>query len=62
MKEIDGVITVVQGVRAAGVACGIKADGAMDLALIFCDKPATAAGVFTTNKVTALCERYCYGL
>lgn len=62
MKEIDGGITAVQGVRAAGVACGIKKDeaiatiyggNAMDLALIFCDEPATAAGVFTTNKVKA---------
>lgn len=62
MKEIDGGITAVQGVRAAGVVCGIKKDeaiatiyggNAMDLALIFCDEPATAAGVFTTNKVKA---------
>jgi glutamate N-acetyltransferase/amino-acid N-acetyltransferase len=62
MKEIDGGITAVQGVRAAGVACGIKKDeaiatfyggNAMDLALIYCEEPATAAGVFTTNKVKA---------
>jgi glutamate N-acetyltransferase/amino-acid N-acetyltransferase len=62
MKEIDGGITAVRGVRAAGVACGIKKDeaiatiyggNAMDLALIFCDEPATAAGVFTTNKAKA---------
>ena len=62
MKKIDGGITAVQGIRAAGVVCGIKKDeaiatfyggNAMDLGLIFCDKPATAAGVFTTNKVKA---------
>jgi glutamate N-acetyltransferase/amino-acid N-acetyltransferase len=53
MKEIDGGITAVPGARAAGVACGIKTDGGMDLALIFCDEPAAAAGVFTTNKVKA---------
>ena len=62
MEKIDGGITAVQGVRAAGVVCGIKKDesiatiyggNAMDLALIFCDEPATAAGVFTTSKVKA---------
>ncbi len=57
MKEIEGGITAVQGIRAAGVACGIKKPGhyteMTDLALICCDKPATAAGVFTTNKAKA---------
>lgn len=53
MKKIDGSITAVQGIRAAGVKCGIKAAGGMDLALIVCDNPATVAGVFTTNKVKA---------
>ena len=62
MKEIDGGITAVQGVRAAGVVCGIKKDeaiatfyggNAMDLALIVLDEPTTAVGVFTTNKVKA---------
>ena len=62
MKEIDGGIAAVQGVRAAGVVCGIKKDeaiatfyggNAMDLALIVFNEPATAAGVFTTNKAKA---------
>jgi glutamate N-acetyltransferase/amino-acid N-acetyltransferase len=62
MKKIDGGITAVQGFRAAGVVCGIKKDeaiaahyggNAMDLALIVCDEPATAAGVFTPNKAKA---------
>ncbi|MFC1714520.1 bifunctional glutamate N-acetyltransferase/amino-acid acetyltransferase ArgJ [Candidatus Poribacteria bacterium] len=62
MKEIEGGITAVQGVRAAGVVCGIKKDeaiatfyggNAMDLALIVFDEPTTAAGVFTTNKAKA---------
>jgi len=58
MKEIQGGITAVQGVRAAGVECGIKKPGGhyaemMDLALICCDEPAIAAGVFTTNKAKA---------
>ena len=54
MKQIDGGITAVSGVRAAGVHAGIKkAAGAKDVALIVTDAPATAAGVFTKNSVTA---------
>ncbi len=38
------------GFRAAGVGCGIKASG-LDLALIACDGPTNAAGVFTRSTV-----------
>ncbi len=41
----------VPGFRAAGVRCGIKRPGALDLALIVSDRPAVAAGVFTRNRV-----------
>ena len=40
----------VRGFRAAGLHCGIKPDGAPDLALILSDRPATAAGVFTQSR------------
>ncbi len=53
MKQIEGGITAVSGVRAAGVHAGIKAVEAKDVALIVTDTPATAAGVFTKNSVTA---------
>ena len=54
MKQIDGGITAVSGIRAAGVHAGIKkAADAKDVALIVTDAPATAAGVFTKNSVTA---------
>ena len=43
----------VPGFRFAGVACGIKESGRRDVALIVSDQPATAAGVFTTNRVKA---------
>lgn len=43
----------VRGFRAAGVACGIKPSGALDLALIASDRPAAVAGVFTTNRFLA---------
>ena len=51
----------VPGFRAAAVEAAIKKPGRLDLGLIVADTPATAAGVFTTNKVKAapviLCQR-----
>ena len=44
-------VTYALGFTAAGVACGIKKNGGKDLAVIKCDCVATAAGVFTRNKV-----------
>ena len=42
------------GFRATGIAAGIKASGALDLALVFNEGPDyAAAGVFTRNKVKA---------
>ncbi|MFH1656087.1 MAG: bifunctional glutamate N-acetyltransferase/amino-acid acetyltransferase ArgJ [Candidatus Omnitrophota bacterium] len=41
------------GFRAGGTSCCIKKSGKKDLALIYSDKIATAAGVFTTNKLQA---------
>jgi glutamate N-acetyltransferase/amino-acid N-acetyltransferase len=43
----------VKGFKAGAVAAGIKKAGGLDLALIFSDREAVAAGVFTTNKVKA---------
>ncbi len=51
-------VTAPQGFRAAGVACGIKASGALDLALVASTQPCTAAAVFTTNQVKAAHIRY----
>ena len=48
-----GAITRVPGFRAAGVACGLKAGGATDLALVACERQAAAAAVFTTNAFKA---------
>jgi len=41
------------GFKAAGVAAGIKKTGAKDLGLLFSETPATAAAVFTRNRVKA---------
>jgi glutamate N-acetyltransferase / amino-acid N-acetyltransferase len=39
----------IQGFLANGIHAGIKPDGRHDLALLYSIRPATAAGVFTTN-------------
>lgn len=41
------------GFKAAGVKAGLKASGKTDLGLLLCDTLATAAAVFTTNKVVS---------
>jgi glutamate N-acetyltransferase/amino-acid N-acetyltransferase len=46
-------VTAAAGFGAAGVACGLKASGAPDLALVVGDPGTVAAGVFTTNQVVA---------
>src|SRR3954470_13708788 len=48
-------VTAAAGFVASGVACGIKADGALDLSLVATDdgQPVAAAGVFTQNKAQA---------
>lgn len=43
----------VPGFRFAGVACGIKKSKRKDLALLVSERPATAAALFTTNRVKA---------
>jgi len=54
MEWMDGSsITTPEGFLAAGVACGIKASGRKDLALIVSELPCVAAATFTTNKVKA---------
>jgi glutamate N-acetyltransferase/amino-acid N-acetyltransferase len=51
--QVDGSVSAPAGFRAAGVACGIKKSGGLDLALIVSDTPASSAAVFTTNKAVA---------
>ena len=43
----------VPGFKATGLGCGIKSGNLKDLALIVSDVPATAAGVFTKNRVVS---------
>ena len=46
-------VTTPAGYRAGGVACGIKASGQPDLALLVSDRPAAAAAVFTRSQSKA---------
>jgi glutamate N-acetyltransferase / amino-acid N-acetyltransferase len=51
LEWLDGGITAVPGILAAGVAAGIKPSGKKDFALIHSPTPARAAAVFTSNQV-----------
>jgi glutamate N-acetyltransferase/amino-acid N-acetyltransferase len=67
-KLIKGSITAPQGFRAAACFCDVKTLGTgkgsnkrqkNDLALIVSDTPAKAAGMFTTNQVSAAPVKVC---
>ncbi|MGH7321188.1 MAG: bifunctional glutamate N-acetyltransferase/amino-acid acetyltransferase ArgJ [Candidatus Rokuibacteriota bacterium] len=51
VEWLEGGITAVPGIFAAGLHCGIKPTPARDLALVYSSAPATAAGVFTVNQI-----------
>ncbi len=53
MNVIEDRFFPPQGFQAAGIACGLKPNGARDVALLVSDRPASAAGMFTTNRVQA---------
>jgi glutamate N-acetyltransferase/amino-acid N-acetyltransferase len=55
VNDQDTIVAVEcpAGFVASGMACGIKASGADDLALIACPKGANVAAVFTRNLVKA---------
>src|SRR5437867_1417811 len=44
---------IIQGFKTSAVAAGIKSGGALDLGLIWSEKPAVAAAVFTQNAFIA---------
>ena len=52
MKIIEGGVCSAKGFTASGIHCGIRKNkGKKDLALIYSEKKATCASVYTTNKV-----------
>ena len=56
---VSGQLCLPTGFRAAGMEAGIKKSGGKDMALVASDRPAVAAGVFTTNQVKAASVRLC---
>ena len=54
VKVIDGGVTAPKGFLAAGLRAGIKPGKTnKDMAMVYSEVPATVAGTFTRNKVTA---------
>ncbi len=52
IKYIDGGVTAPNGFLASGIHCGLKKSSLQkDLALIYSEVPAAAAGMYTKNKV-----------
>ncbi|MDR3685579.1 MAG: bifunctional glutamate N-acetyltransferase/amino-acid acetyltransferase ArgJ [Coriobacteriia bacterium] len=52
-SPVPGGVTAPRGFSACGVSAGLKAAGALDVALVVAKQTCPAAGVFTTNKVAA---------
>ena len=52
-------VTSPKGFKAAGLHCGIKNSGKKDIALLLCPGGATAAAMFTTNKVVSAAVTVC---
>lgn len=59
LNKIKGSVAAPKGFLAGGIYCGIKRKPRPDLALIYSEVPAMAAGVFTTNKVHAAPVKVC---
>jgi len=58
MEPVSAGLTSPKGFLASGVHCGLKAGRqALDLGLIFSERPATVAATFTTNRVQAAAVR-----
>ncbi|MDQ3700270.1 MAG: bifunctional glutamate N-acetyltransferase/amino-acid acetyltransferase ArgJ [Chloroflexota bacterium] len=53
IEVAEGDVTAAQGFLAGGDRCGLKPSGRKDVGGVLSERPATAAGTFTTNKVKA---------
>jgi glutamate N-acetyltransferase/amino-acid N-acetyltransferase len=62
VTAVKGGVTAAAGFRAAGVKAGIKTSKKTDLAAILSDRPAAAAGTFTTNAIRASSVDWCESL
>jgi glutamate N-acetyltransferase / amino-acid N-acetyltransferase len=55
MRILDNKNFSVPGWKAWGISCGIKKTDRKDLAIMYSDREAAVAGVFTRNRVKAAC-------
>ncbi len=53
MKRINGGVTAAKGYKASAVAAGLKYQDRTDMAMVYSEVPAEAAGTFTTNVFKA---------
>lgn len=53
LTDVEGGVTAPKGFSAAGVHCGLKKTGALDIALVTAESPVPASAVFTTSNVVA---------
>ncbi len=58
-QVIEGGVTAPKGFKSSGITAGLKPSKAPDLALIYSEVEAIAAGVFTKSEVRAACVDYC---
>ncbi|MED4601091.1 bifunctional ornithine acetyltransferase/N-acetylglutamate synthase, partial [Paenibacillus validus] len=49
----EGSVTTPKGFQAGGLHCGLKKTERHDLGAIYCEVPASAAGVYTLNQFQA---------
>lgn len=59
MKILSGGLENVKGFSFSTIKCGIRYENRLDYALIYSESPCNAAGVFTTNKITAAPVKIC---
>jgi glutamate N-acetyltransferase/amino-acid N-acetyltransferase len=59
MKHLDGGLENVKGFSYSSIKCGIRYTGRLDYSLILSDTICNAAGMFTTNRMTAAPVKLC---
>jgi len=57
----SGTVTSPKGFQAGAIYCGIKAraEGSLDLGILFSEAPCVAAALFTTNRIKAVSVVLC---
>ena len=59
MKECKNALSLPQGFSSSAIACGLKKNNQLDLALIYSEVPAASFGMFTKNRFAAAAVKVC---